>query len=118
LNFLFGNMTLKQKMGVVLRQRGEFRCPRKLEHVQEHESTAAVPTVDSGLLAAAITHLDRRRASRPRTLQSLRQSLSDRFTKQLGDVSAAALVDHLCLIGVVVPNKDGTISYRSMQHSA
>jgi hypothetical protein len=118
-NSLLGNMTLKGKMEVVLRQRGDFRCPRKrTEHAQQCESAAPSPAVDSELLAAAIIHLDRCKTNRPRTLQSLRQSLGDRFAKQLGGISAAVLVDHLCLIGFVVPNDDGTLGYRSMQQSA
>jgi HNH endonuclease len=118
-NSLFGNMTLKEKMQAVLRQRGEFRCPRRLvEPAQEHEPAAALPAVAQELLAAAITHLERRTSRRPCTLPSLQQSLSDRYAKQLGGASAQALVDQLRLLGIVVLNDDGTLTYRSMQQSA
>jgi hypothetical protein len=118
-NSMFGNMTLKGKMEVVLRQRGNFRCPAKLaDPANERQSEPAVPAVTQKLIAAAVTNLQRHKAARPRTLKALHSAMRSQFAKQLAGASAQSLVDHLRLIGVVVVEEDGTVSYRSTQQSA
>jgi len=119
LNQVFGDMTLKAKMQVVLRQAGDFRCPQQsVESVSPRAEAPTLSVVSPVLLDQAITDLRKRGDARPRTLKSLRSALSARFAKELDGTSVRPLVDHLRALGVVVVSDDGTLSYGSMQQSA
>jgi hypothetical protein len=115
LNSLFGSMTLKEKMAVVLHQRGDFRCPQTLQELSNPvEPLAPARLISQELLAAAIADLSKYVAQRPRTLQALQNHLTTSLRRQLDGASAQALVDHLRAIGIVVPGEDGTLCYRSI----
>jgi hypothetical protein len=119
LNQIFGDMTLKAKLQVVLRQGGDFRCPQQsMEPVSPNAVAPTLSVVNPALLDQAISDLRKRGDARPRTLKSLRSALSARFAKELDGASVRPLVDHLRALGVVILGDDGTLRYGSMQQSA
>lgn len=73
LNTLFGRMSLKEKLAVVLKQQGPFHCPARRGPVVD--STAPRPTPQAAAPATAlqvvVTGLKKRGNARPRTLDAL-----------------------------------------------
>jgi hypothetical protein len=70
LNRLFGRMSLKEKLGVVLNQAGEFRCPNgktAADGVPSRGETSALWPADG--IVAVIADLQKRGSARPRTLR-------------------------------------------------
>lgn len=79
LNILFGRMSLKEKLAVILKQKGEFQCPAALAATAEPApSTSNAPALQASAHASAATALDlvltelkKRGNARPRTLAAL-----------------------------------------------
>lgn len=122
-NALFGAMTVKEKLRVVLEQDGRFRCPAP--HGQPANIAASSPagaagqptagtqadqraSVTSGpdraRLAALIQNLGRRGASRPRRLATLTSTVNATFGKQLSEGEVQLLVDALRTQGLIHVN--------------
>jgi hypothetical protein len=119
LNAAFGAMNLKEKMDVVLRQRGNFRCPRTLSSTTVATETAVLlPVVSDELVAAAVIDLQRRGSARPQKMSTLLNAMNARFEKQLNGTNAQALVDHLRAMGIIIAQHDGSVSYRTLRQSA
>lgn len=95
-NALFGAMTVKEKLRVVLAQPGRFRCP--VETVGSADSTA---DDESARLAAVIRDLERRGGARPRRLTTLASTVSALFGKRLSAGEVQSLLDALRAQGLV-----------------
>ena len=97
LNTLLSHMSLKEKLRVVLNQKGQFRCP----------NGDAAPTKATGQqtaaqrLALVVADLRKRGASRPRTLKTLCSTISALFQKKLAEQEVASLVGELQDRGVI-----------------
>ena len=127
LNALFDDMTLKEKMDVVLRQRGTFRCPRtlsslpagtELETPRPPRQMVAAPAPADELLDAAIIYLKKYGPRRPRSLAELLDIVTARFAKELGGAHPQSLIDHLCAMGIVAVEHDGVVSYPALPKTA
>lgn len=90
LNALLGRMTLKEKLRVVLNQKGEFKCPngRKPEVPVK---TAGHGTLEEKL-AVVVADLQKRGSARPRTLKTLTNTINAAFGKQLTSDEVASLL--------------------------
>src|SRR5688572_17454247 len=76
LNALFGSMSLKEKIQLVLNQKGQFKCPNKAGAPRKGEVDAVVRTSQSWKslpekVARIIADLQRRGSARPRTIKTL-----------------------------------------------
>jgi hypothetical protein len=90
LNALFGSMSLKEKMQLVLNQNGHFRCPNK-----------AVSKPVSEEVARIIADLQRRGPARPRTLKTLSSTIRALFQKRKSEQEVSSLIERLRTDGVI-----------------
>jgi predicted RNA binding protein YcfA (HicA-like mRNA interferase family) len=108
LNALLGSMSLKEKIQVILNQRGEFKCPNpkgshkpvkapSASHTAVSHASKSVPEK----LALIIADLHKRGTARPRTVKTLSSTISALFQKHLPDTEVSSLIEKLCAHGVV-----------------
>jgi len=76
LNTLFGRMSLKEKLAVVLKQKGPFQCPARLAPAPASAAPApmpkaAAPASPGTALQVVLAGLRKRGNARPRTLDAL-----------------------------------------------
>lgn len=69
LNELFADMSLKEKMQVILNQKGAFCCPSKSTKAAEYSTTK--PQAEADYLAYITTNLQKRGAAKPASLVAL-----------------------------------------------
>jgi len=102
LNALFGSMSLKEKIQLVLNQKGQFKCPNKTGAGRARKSTSLAQTSSphaaksvTEKLEAVVTDLHKRGSARPRTVKTLTSTISALFQKQLSEHEVASLIEHL-----------------------
>lgn len=109
-NRLLGSMSLKEKFQVVLNQRGEFKCPARTVKTGHAPKTPAKPPTAAQTrqqrLELIVANLRQRGSARPRTLKTLRSTVSALFGKTLGDKELDALLESLQSAGTIAV--DGT----------
>lgn len=88
LNRLFGHMSLKEKLNIVLNQRGDFRCPAGTEAVQPlqpiQKNIEKAPQSNEDRVALVLADLHKRGNAKPGTVDKLLNTIRSRLT-QLGD---------------------------------
>lgn len=97
LNALLGRLSLKEKLRVVLNQKGEFKCPNGA--AARSKPTAHQTTAQK--LALVVADLRKRGTARPRTLKTLSSTVSALFQKQLAEPEVAALLNKLQAQGII-----------------
>lgn len=129
-NALFGSMSLKEKIQIVLNQRGHFKCPKGFASVESVEkppapakkSTSAPrkKSVPKKVTAAPsrkanikliVENLKVRGDAKPKTLAKLKSSIATRFPKDLASIELDVLLSDLQSSGkvIVLENK---VDYR------
>jgi len=98
LNALLGRMSLKEKLRVVLNQKGEFRCPNGGVTVVPN-STSKQTVAER--LAFVVDNLNKRGSARPRTVKTLSSTLGAMFQKKLTEQEVALLLGKLQAQGIV-----------------
>jgi hypothetical protein len=88
-------MSLKEKVRVILNQKGLFICPNSGGKPTE---TAATP---EGAIDRVLADLQKRGDKRPATLKTLMGSINNLFKKSLSEEQLAVLVGELGARGVV-----------------
>lgn len=101
LNALLGSMSLKQKLQVVLNQKGQFKCPNGVGSTK-----TPVKKPKDGKLERVIADLKKRGNSRPRTLETLTSAIVSRFSKDLSETEVAALIQQLQSTGRITVSED------------
>jgi hypothetical protein len=108
LNALFGSMSLKEKMQLVLNQKGQFKCPNKAGAGKTRPlpspTHASSPHAAKSLkekLAAVVADLHKRGSARPRTVKTLASTVNALFQKQLSEHEVSALIEQLKAQGIV-----------------
>ena len=113
LNSLLGRMSLKEKLRVVLNQKGNFKCPKGAGATsalnQPNANTPSHPNA-SERLALVIAVLRKRGSSRPRTVKTLSSTIGALFQKQLSEHEVATLLSKLQDQGIISVS-DTKVSY-------
>src|SRR5262245_60457650 len=89
LNSLLGRMSLKEKLRVILNQKGAFKCPND---TGKRKATVDLP---EEALERVIADLQKRGTSKPGTVKTLTSSINNLFQKSLSAQQLSALVDAL-----------------------
>lgn len=125
LNHLLGSKSIKEKMQIVLNQRGNFQCPGNAcaqpatlpspTPVAPTPKAAQVPTNgNTSPIDLVLADLEKRGASRPRkvsTLSSTIKALLKQHQKPYADVEVANLIAELQKRGKVIVT-DTKVSYK------
>lgn len=104
LNRLLGRMSLKEKLRVVLGQKGEFKCPNRgvsRKSAGRHHVMVSPTMASEKQLARVLADLRKRGTARPRTVKTLSRTISELFKKQLSESEIASLLDQLQATGVI-----------------
>ncbi len=80
-NTAMGSLSIKEKIQIVLNQRGTFLCPRT--HTPPRSKDKKNDSPDADRIALIIADLKKRGASRPRKLSTLRNTIAAVFQKKL-----------------------------------
>lgn len=106
-NALFGSMSLKEKIQVVLKQKGQFKCPNgmpaakaKQLHGAKVKASAAKKTMPDSF-AMVVANLEQRGNARPRTLKALMRAIATLFPKDTAEAEITSLVVQLQTAGKV-----------------
>lgn len=109
-NNLLGCMSLKEKIKVVLNQKGNFKCPNGHGKVPDATSKGSAAnkkesssqSVSSEVFAAVIADLKRRGNSRPRRVKTLTTTIKSIHKLGLSNSQVAAVIAQLHSSGKVV----------------
>lgn len=115
INMLLGSMSLKEKIKVVLNQKGNFQCPSgianpKLAPAQPKPAPAPIPKPASRpdllpeAVAAVLKNLKSRGNARPRKIKTLKSSIKSLSSLKLTDKNVDDLVTHFTSIGKISIN--------------
>ena len=117
LNALFGSMSLKEKIQLVLNQNGHFRCPNGAGARKAAVSDAVVRTPGAQTpkspperVARVIADLQKRGPARPRTVKTLASTISALFQKKITEQEVSSLIERLRRDGVIAVSGT-TVSY-------
>jgi len=109
LNALLGSMSLKEKIQVILNQRGDFKCPNPRGFAKPVSAPTPSRTAVSHAsksatekLALIVADLHKRGAARPRTVKTLSSTISALFQKHLSDTEVSSLIEKLSAQGIVM----------------
>lgn len=97
LNAIFGHKSLKEKLQVVLNQKGQFKCPKGAAIAEPMLSieTLQVAAPSDDKLALVVADLQKRGSARPRKVTTLRNTIDAVFKKQLTEEEISSLIDQL-----------------------
>lgn len=112
INGLFGSMSLKEKIRVVLNQHGKFVCPNgagssapvvKATSTPQQSAISSSPTIDN--YSVVLSDLRKRGASRPRKVETLKNTIRaavKNAKSSITDVQLETLFKHLQMNGKIV----------------
>ena len=102
MNALLGSMSLKEKIQVVLNQKGHFKCPNgsqkaaaKAPHVD------AKPKATTDRYSVVVANLRQRGAAKPKTVKTLSSTIRSLFQKDITDRELSTLLQRLEAEGVL-----------------
>lgn len=121
INTLLGCMSLKEKIKVVLNQKGQFKCPNKVGNnskptvsaqpegsVSTGEKKLSFPAEAATFVAA---NLKSRGNSKPRKIKTLTSTIKSLTALKLTEKQVDALIQHMQATGKVLI-KDEQVSYK------
>ena len=94
LNALLGNKPLKEKLRIVLNQRGLFKCPGG-SSIKDEPCSAGSNDLGLERLSRVIGDLKNRGPALPRTIDALRNTINSVFQKKLAAEEITSLLDEL-----------------------
>jgi HNH endonuclease len=107
LNRLFGHMSLKEKLKIILNQRGDFRCPAAAEVVRpvqttQIKSTEKAPQTNDERVAVVLADLHKRGNAKPSTVEKLLNTIRSKLV-QVGDAGdhSEAILNELSARAIV-----------------
>lgn len=97
LNALFGRMSLKEKLRVLLDQGGAFTCPKREVATAEKAQAPSNPDAPAtqGDLVRLVDHLRKMKVARPATLKTLTSTATALFQKTLAETEIQVLLTRL-----------------------
>ena len=109
INTLFGSISLKEKIQVVLNQKGQFKCPNRVEKPKTSGPASkspdpGPPKLSTDKLSLIIADLRKRGTARPATVKALTSTISALFQRKLEEKELPALLNQLQTKGWVVVN--------------
>lgn len=113
INALLGSMSLKEKIKVVLNQKGHFKCP----YGTTHAATKAVPVLEmangitESTIAAVVENLRSRGASRPRKMKTLASTIKAVPQLKLDDKQVKGIIECLRESGKIAVSGE-QVSYK------
>jgi hypothetical protein len=111
-NALLGSMSLKEKVQVVLNQKGQFKCPNDTGSAKAATQPKANPKTPSAAsskeekIKLVVANLKQRGNAKPRTLKTLKSTIASLFPKGLSEVELAALVLQLQSLGKITVSEN------------
>ena len=98
-NALLGSMSLKEKIQVVLNQKGSFKCPNAAASAKTNSALKAPNPPSSkpkdDKFALVVQNLKQRGHARPRKVKTLKSTIKSIFPKGLSDSELEQLVSQL-----------------------
>lgn len=102
LNALLGRMSLKEKLRVILNQKGSFKCPDGgTATTNGKASDNSVHATAAERLSRVVADLRRRSPALPGTVKTLKSTISSLFQKQLSGDEVELLLGQLAAKGVI-----------------
>jgi len=100
-NSLLGSMSLKEKIQVVLNQRGQFKCPNgPPKAVTKSSGVVAEPKATTDRFNVIVTNLRQRGAAKPKTIKKLESTIRSIF-QSITDKELATHLQQLQAKGVL-----------------
>lgn len=110
-NALLGSMSLKEKVQVVLNQKGQFKCPNGTGTVKTTSPKPAAATKSKDdKFSLVVANLKQRGNSKPRTLKTLSSTVASLFPKGLPEAELKSLLHQLQTSGKVIVT-DNKVTY-------
>jgi hypothetical protein len=106
INGLLGSMSLKEKIQVVLNQKGQFKCPNGSRRIPAMPSAKAVSSKAPSKMELVVANLQQRGSMRPKTVKALMGTIRALFPKAITDQELASLLQELKAKGFL--SIDGT----------
>ncbi|MEH0168668.1 HNH endonuclease [Roseateles microcysteis] len=113
-NSALGSLSIKEKLRVVLNQRGPFSCPKSRNSNQIDGAALVGP--DEERIFAVLADLQKRGSARPRKVGTLQNTISAVFHKKLTEQEVEYLFEALVAKGYVVVD-DQKVSYALPQRA-
>ncbi len=117
MNTLLGRMSLKEKIRVVLNQKGTFKCPNGIGHAAASSAPAAakqasLPTrkAEPDDYSLVLTDLMKRGPAKPRKVETLKGTIRAAVKRPISDSHLETLIKHLEANGKIVIT-DTKVSY-------
>ena len=105
MNALLGSMSLKEKIQVLLNQKGQFRCPNGVQKVTVKSSReTASPKATTDKIDLVVANLQQRGSSKPKTVKTLTSTIRALFQKTITDEELAFLLTQLEAKDIVAIN--------------
>lgn len=102
MNALLGSMSLKEKIQVVLNQKGQFRCPNRSQTATAKAPRAhAQPKAETDRYGAVVANLHQRGAAKPKSVKTLSSTIRSLFPKDITDKELSAILQQLQADGVL-----------------
>lgn len=95
MNALLGSMSLKEKIQVVLNQKGQFKCPNG------PQTASAKPKAETNRYAVVVANLHQRGAAKPKSVKTLSSTIRALFQKDITDKELSTILQQLETDGVL-----------------
>ncbi len=97
MNALLGSMSLKEKIKVVLNQKGQFKCPNGAGRAVAKATPApkVERTVPEATIAAVVENLRSRGSARPRRMKTLSSTIKALVQLKLNDKQVMEIIEYL-----------------------
>lgn len=118
LNAAFGNRPYKEKLRAIVSHRGKFICPAQPgSNVVSAVSPTGPAAESTPCMTAVISDLQKRGASRPRKVATLRNTIAAVFQKKITEDELTSLLESLETSGCIVV-KENNVTYNLPPASA
>lgn len=103
MNALLGSMSLKEKIKVVLNQKGDFKCPNSIGQGKSKSRVLAKAAggISESTITAIIENLRSRGNARPRKIKTLSSTIRAMPQFKLDDQQVKAIVEYLRVSGQI-----------------
>ena len=95
-NAMLGSMSVKQKMEVLLRHEGKFKCPNGASKPMAATSNPIAPSTSlADDVRLVIANLSQRGAAKPKTVKTLSSTIRSLFQKKIAEERLVAILTQL-----------------------